>query len=72
MLYEVITSLCERYDLLGALSASVAGVLRSQAERDTRSSEILVKEPSELGSGRLPSGSFHVVVSASESRNNFV
>jgi len=62
-------SLCERYDLLGALSASVAGVLRSQAERDTRSSEILVKAPSELGSGSVPSGSFHVVVSASESED---
>lgn len=62
-------SLCERYGLLGALPASVAGMLRSHAERDAHAREIAVVQPGELGTGRVAPGSFHVVVSASEAED---
>jgi len=61
--------LCERHGLVGALPASVARVLRSQAERDARPRGTAVAQRGELGAGRVSPGSFRVVVSASEAED---
>lgn len=63
-------ALCESYALVGALPATVVGVLRAQAER-TPAGRALVPPVSARAGGadRVAPTSFHVVVSASEAED---